>query len=153
MSQFKIEEVEAALIALLRQKLENVRVAGISGKDLDKEGNLVAPPPAALVLFDTETQDPQRDNQRRTYQTTQVYRILIGTKDMSSVASQRSRAFTIISQVKDVLAGARLALADGSKSMPMTISTVQLEQIRPEGVWYSLEVSVEAVAQFSGANA
>jgi len=91
-TQFKIDDTQAALLALLQAGLatygEKVDVAEISQRDFDADGNLVAAPPAALLLFEMESpQTLMQDTTRTTYQLTQQFAVICGDTDLRSTAN------------------------------------------------------------------
>jgi hypothetical protein len=154
-TQMKIQDVEAALIELCQNILaeEKIEVQGVSSRVVDAEGNLIVNPPIVLVYFEGESPSSRSDNLRRTYQVQQLFSLLCGTADFSSRDSEREGAYELLSTLREGLAGARLTLADGHKTMPITLSGVAPEQVDEKGVWYSLKLVIEAVAQFPGAHA
>jgi hypothetical protein len=83
------------------------------------------------------------------------FEILCFESSLRSKADERKQTLVLVATVQDQLAGARLTLADGSKTMPVTIKSVALVETDegPVDQLFSLVVQVDGIAQFSGANA
>jgi hypothetical protein len=159
-STFRIDYVESALIALLTSNLSTaygakVQIDSLGDKDFDDDGRLVLQPPSVRVRFAAATYDNLHDNQRLTYQSGMPFEILCFESSLRSKADERKQTLVLVATVQDQLAGARLTLADGSKTMPVTIKSVALVETDegPVDQLFSLVVQVDGIAQFSGANA
>jgi phage gp37-like protein len=160
MSTLRIDYVEAALIALLKANLaaaygSNVNIDSLGDKDFDEEGRLVLQPPAVRVRFMDANYNALRDNRRLTYQPTMPFQILCFQSSLRSPADERKQTLVLVAAVQDQLAGTVLALADGSQTMPITMKHVGLVDTAegPVDQLFAVDVEVEGIAQFSGANA
>ncbi|HLJ87757.1 MAG TPA: phage protein Gp37 [Candidatus Angelobacter sp.] len=150
-TQFKIDDAENGLIAVLRSSplLPGVQVDGLSSKDFDEQGNLVAIPPAALVMFDATQDNPSQDPTRKTYQTYHDFLVFVGAQDLRTAQQERSSAQALVDSVRATLAGQRLPLDGGtSQTGPVELAGVSAEQYGKDGTWYSVRVRVQAIAQF-----
>jgi phage gp37-like protein len=148
-TQLQPEMVENALVGALKAACNGVNVQGLTEKQFDAEGNLIIVPPAALVMFDGETLQPTRDVTLQTYEATQRYLVIVGARDLSGEGAERLSAMSIVSQVRNALAGLTLTLEDGNKTMPIALAGVERFQFDPNGTWYAVLIDVEAVAQFT----
>lgn len=160
MSQFRIDQCEAALITLLSANLPaeygaQVDVESLGDKDFDDDGRLTLQPPALRVRFAGAKYDNLRDNRRLSYQATLNYEVLCFESSLRSRADERTQTLALVAAVLDQLAGARLLLADGSKTMPIGVTGVALVETDqgPVDQLFSVLVEVEGIAQFNGANA
>ena len=159
-STFRIDYIEAALLALLNMDLAaaygaKVSIDSLGDDDFDDQGRLVLSPPAVRVRFLHSSDNPARDNQRLTYQTPLSFEILCFESGLRSSADERKQTLIIVAAVRDVLAGTRLQLSDGSKTMPITLNGVDLVDTSggPVDQLFSVGIIIEGIAQFSGANA
>lgn len=167
-SKFQIDQVEAALLALLTSVMptaygaalgldtsSRVDVDSIGDKDFDEDGNLVLRPPAMRVLFDAAKYNNLRDNQRLTYGAALSFEVLCFEESLRSKKDQRKQTLVLVSVAQDQLAGARLALSDGTSSGPVEINSVSLQvpESGPADQLFAINVTVPGIAQFSGANA
>ena len=159
-STFRIDYVEAALLELLQAKLATaygspVQIDSLGDKDFDSEGRLVLRPPALRVRFAAADYGDMRDNQRLTYQAKMPFTILCFESSLRSPADERKQTLVLVATVVDQLAGARLQLADGSLTMPVTIKNVSLVDMveGPVDQHFEVLIEVEGIAQFSGVNA
>ena len=177
-STFRIDYVEAALLALLTANLPNaygsalpagspqivmngnqptasIDIDSLGDKDFDENGQLVLNPPSIRVRFLGGNYDMARDNQKLTYQSPLVYELLCFESSLRSKADQRNQTLILVSVVLDQLAGARLNLTDGSKTEPIRLVDVSLIEGAANGVdqLFSAQVEIRGFAQFSGANA
>jgi phage gp37-like protein len=160
-STFRIDYVEASLIHLLQNSLPGpnaygspVDVDSLGDKDFDEDGILVFRPPAVRVLYTGSDYTPTADNKRLTYNASHPFDVLCSESSLRSKADMRRQTLVLVSAVLDQLSGARLALADNSTSMPVTILGVQLV-VQPGGPvdqFYSISITVPGIAQFDGAN-
>lgn len=167
-SQFQIDQVEAALLTLLTSGMpaaygtalslgapQRVDVDSIGDKDFDDSGNLVLRPPALRVQFTTAEYDNLRDNQRLSYEAALAFEVLCFEESLRGKKDQRKQTLVLVDTAQDQLAGARLALADGTSSAPIEIKAVQLvvTDSGPVDQLFAISVIVRGIAQFSGANA
>ena len=159
-STFRIDYVEAALLALLNTNLAaaygaNVSVDSLGDKDFDDDGRLVLQPASVRVRFAGADYKNLRDNQRLTYQAGLPFEILCFESCLRSRADERKQILVLVGTVQDQLAGARLALADSTQTMPISMQSVKLVATDegPVDQLFSIVIVVEGIAQFSGANA
>lgn len=159
-SSFRIDYVEAALIGLLAASLptaygSQVQVDSLGAKDFDEDGRLTLQPPAVRVLYSGGQYENLRDNKRLTYQAGESFEVLCYQSSLRSRADQRLQTLQLVAVVMDQLAGARLALQDGTSSLPVSLQSCDLVVTDEEEVaqFYTVKVLVEGIAQFSGANA
>lgn len=167
MSLFPLDYTEAALLQLLTTALPtaygaalgsgpvSIDIDSLGDTDFNEDGQLVLNPPSLRLRFKDEPYDPAHDNQRVTYQSHQFYEVLCFESSLRSKADQRKQTLVLVRVVLDQLAGARLLLADGSKSLPISIVSVTLIEADsgPVDQLYSVLIDVEGFAQFSGVNA
>ena len=166
-STFRIDYVEAALLALLIANLPAayataldvvsapVNIDSLGDQDFNEEGQLVLQPPSVRVRFTAAPYDPARDNRRLTYQAHPQFEILCFESSLRSKADERKQTLILVGVVQDQLSGARLNLADGSKSMPITLGPLRLVETEqgPVDQLFTQAIEVEGFAQFSGVNA
>lgn len=166
-SQFRIDYVEAALLALLNEKLPaaygtelgtsvvSMDIDSLGDKDFDDDGQLTLQPPSIRVRFSAGNYDNLRDNRRLTYQANPQFEIWCFESSLRSKADERKQTLVLVGVVQDQLAGARLNLSDGSKAMPITLESVGLIEMGSGAVdqLYAVTITIEGFAQFSGVNA
>lgn len=159
-STFRIDYVEAALLAVLNSKLATaygakVNIDSLGDKDFDDDGRLVLQPPSVRVRFAAADYENLHDNQRLTYEGGLPFELLCFESSLRSKADERRQTLVLVATVQDQLAGARLALADGSRTMPIEMKSVSLvaSEEGPVDQLFSIVVLVKGIAQFSGANA
>lgn len=159
-SSFRIDYVEAALLALLNSNLAaaygtKVNIDSLGDKDFDDDGRLVLQPPSVRVRFAGAEYENLHDNQRLTYEGGLPFEMLCFESSLRSKADERRQTLVLVATVQDQLAGARLVLADGSKTMPIEMKSVSLvaSEEGPVDQLFSIVVLVKGIAQFSGANA
>lgn len=166
-STFRIDYVEAALLQMLKSVMPAaygaelgsaavaVNIDSLGDDDFDEDGQLILQPPSLRVRFRDDPYDPARDNQRLTYQSHQAYEILCFESSLRSKADQRKQTLILVGAVLDQLAGARLSLADSSKTFPITVRGVTRidGDSGPVDQLFSVLVDIEGFAQFSGVNA
>jgi hypothetical protein len=80
-STFRVDYVEAALLALLKANLAgaygaNVSIDSLGDKDFDDDGRLVLQPPSVRVRFAGAEYNNLHDNKRLTYQGKMPFEIL-----------------------------------------------------------------------------
>jgi phage gp37-like protein len=158
-SQFPIDQIEPALIQLLARNVGTrygaaVDIESLGDQDFNEDGNLILNPPAIRVRYSDGNFGNLRDNRRLTYQATFDYEILCFESSLQSEADQRLQTLKLVSIVLDELAGARITLADNSRSMPITIKRVSpvIAESGPVDQLFSILIGVEGIAQFSGVN-
>jgi hypothetical protein len=168
-SQFRIDQVEAALIALLNSTVPapygaSVLVDGppipidvntVNSNDFNAEDQLVINPPAQRVQFIDGDYGDLRDNQRLTYQSALSFNIGCFDENLYSKADERRQTLALVDVTLNQLAGARLALADGTYSMPLELKRVSLvinDDGGPVTQFFVISVLVKGIAQFDGAN-
>ena len=164
-SQFQISQVEAALIALLKSVMPDaygtvevpiwIDIDSLGDKDFDAEGQLVLKPPAIRVRFDRTRRNLLHDNQRLTYQATVGFDILCFESSLRSKADERLQTLKLVQTVENQLAGARVALADGTNSMPCSLGSTYLvaESTGSVDQLFCVEVVAEGIQQYNGPNA
>lgn len=166
-SQFQIDQVEAALLTMLSAGMpaaygaaldigtKNVDVDAIGDRDFNEKGDLVLRAPAIRVQFLTAKYNNLRDNQRLTYQAGMSFDVLCFEESLRSKKDRRKQTLILTAVVQDQLAGARLALSDGSSSGPVEINSVSLQvpETGPVDQLFAITITVPGIAQFSGANA
>lgn len=166
-STFRIDYVEAALIELLKHTIGGayadelgadpppvVDIESLGDQDFNEDGQLVMRPPSIRVRFLGDHDDPARDNQRLTYQSHCEFELLCCESSLRSHADQRRQTLVFISVIKDQATGARINLADGTKSFPISLIGTRLLEGFVAGVdeVYSVRFDIEGFAQFSGVN-
>jgi len=147
----RVDEVEAALRALLKKKLKNVQtVKALTAGDLDDTLDVIVQPPAVLLLFTGEVLDPRRDHLRLTYQSGIVFTVLVGTSNLRGSEDERRAGHKLLNDCDDILAGARIVLPGSSQRPIVSLGRADLWQFDEKGTWYGRQIVVESVAQFSG---
>jgi hypothetical protein len=159
-STFRIDYVEAALLALLQAKIagaygSKVQIDSLGDDDFDDDGRLVLQPPSIRLRFAGADYENLRDNQRLTYEAGLPFELLCFESSLRSKADERKQTLVLVATVQDQLVGARLLLADGAKTFPIEMRSVALVDTDqgPVDQLFSLVVLVKGTAQFSGANA
>jgi hypothetical protein len=159
-SQFRIDQVEAALIALLKDTMPAaygtpVDVDSVNSKDFNAQGQLALRAPAQRIQFGDGDFSDLRDNQRLSYQAGILFDVLCWESSLRSKADERLQSLGLVAVTLNQLAGARLALADGTLSMPITLKRVSLvlpDDGGPVDQLYAITVLISGIAQFDGAN-
>lgn len=156
----RIDYAEAALLVLLQTKLPTaygspVDTQSLGDKDFDDDGNLVLQPPSTRLRFRGAGYDNLRDNQRLTYEAGLTFEVLCFQSSLRGKADERLQTLQLVAAVQDQIAGARLALQDGSRTQPITMVAVELVETEsgPVDQLFSVRFLVQGVQQFSGANA
>jgi hypothetical protein len=164
-SQFTILLAEGALIALFKSVMPAaygtvdapilIDIDSLGDKDFDAEGQLVLKPPSIRVRFDRTRRDNLRDNQRLSYQAKHSFDVLCFESSLRSKADERKQTLVLAQTVENQIAGARLALADGSSSMPCSLGATYLvaESSGAVDQLFCVEVIVEGIQQYDGPNA
>lgn len=149
-SEFKVEDVEAAILQKLKDDLPQANVDKIASNDIDKDGTLIAPVPAVRVLFASMTDEPTRDQRRDIYSTAQIYEVFVGARNLRSKGEEDTDAKKLLSQVRASLAGQVLTLADGNETEPVGLSGAERFQFDNNGCWYVQRVTVSDLSNFAG---
>ena len=161
-STFRIDYVEAALLALIRAKLPIAYGAPVSTEslgddDFDENGNLILRPPATRVRFRGARYQSLRDNQALTYEPVMPFEILCFEQNLRGPEEERQQTLVLVATVLDVVAGARLTLADEESTRTMPIRIVAVDPVDmeqgPVDQHFAIHIDVEGIAQFGGANA
>jgi hypothetical protein len=164
---FRIDRVEAALLALLNANLPaaygtelgtgvvSMDIDSLGDDDFNEDGQLTLQPPSIRVRFIAGNYENLRDSRRLTYQANPEFDILCFESSLRSKADERKQTLVLVGVVQDQLSGARLDLADGSKTMPITLGPLALVETDQGAVdqLFAQRITVEGIAQFSGANA
>jgi len=165
-SQFRVDYVEAALIALLKSVMPAaygteeapvlVDVNSVNSKDFNDQGQLTLKPPSIRVEFGGAHFRNLRDNQKLTYENGQLFHVLCFVSSLRSKADERLQILSLVAVALNQLAGARLALADGSSSMPIEIKDVALvlpDDGGPVDQLFAITIEISGIAQYDGPNA
>jgi hypothetical protein len=164
-SQFKIDQVEGALIALLNSVMPAaygtveapvlVDVNSVNSKDFNAQGQLALKPPSLRVQFSEANYANLRDNQRLTYQAALLFDVLCFESSLRSKADERIQTLSLVDVTLNQLAGARLNLADGTQSMPIELRRVSLvlpDDGGPVDQLFAITLLISGIAQFNGPN-
>jgi hypothetical protein len=159
-SAYRIDLAETALMTLLKENLgaaygTPVQVDSLGDRDFDSEGVLILQPPCVRVRFMGAEYNNLRDNQRLTYQGKLLFSIWCFESSLRSKADERLQTLQLVAVVQDQLAGSRLSMDDGYKTMPISMVGVELIEVEQGAVdqLFSVNIAVESDAQFSGVNA
>jgi len=164
-SQVRIDAVESALVALLKSVMPAaygtadapvaIDIDSIGDKDFNAQGDLVLKPPSMRVRFGGADYRNLHDNQRLTYQAGMPFDVMCFESSLRSKADERLQTLVLVETAINQLAGARLALADGSSTMPLTLQSVSpvITEDGPVDQLYAITFLVEGVAQYDGPNA
>lgn len=153
--QLKPADVEAALVELLAAQLkkDGVTVEAVSDRSFDADGNLIANPPAVLVLWSGAQYSDGQDNQQTQYDAMQPVGLLCGARSLRGSEKERTGAQELVAAVVNIMAGARLPLSDGTRTQPTKLMNVEMFQFSKDfGTWYTVTVGVNAFVQFDGEN-
>jgi hypothetical protein len=154
MSQFLPNDVEQALVALLKSTLGITDVQPLAEKDFDNNGELIFNPPSARTLFTSTKFRSVGDNTETTYDCEHYFSILGCAENLLSSESQRSDTLTQVTQPTLLqLAGARLTLADGYKSSPTRLLAIDRYQEQERGTVYIVTIACPGMSQWPGVNA
>ena len=152
--EFAIDQVWSAVQDLLSDQLgQNVTVDCIGEQDFDEQGEITILPPAARVLFLEESaQDTETQNQ--VYNATRTFGVLCADEDLGvDPQDQRTLSAQLAGQVKHILVGARLQLADGTQSEPVKYVSTKPLPTSSGRMAYVAAFSVQGIAQFAAPNA
>ncbi len=152
-TQFKVKDVEQALITTLKGNSQltslKAQIDALSSKDFDQQGDLIVRSPAVLVFYDQTIDEPRGDTTRKTYLTFHEFAILCGTRNLTSVDSERADCEHLVDTVRAALAGQRLTIDSGGFiTPPVELNGVSREQYDAKGTVYAARIKVEAIAQF-----
>lgn len=160
MSQFQPNQVIASLVTLLRTVMPAayngaIDIDTLGDEDFDENGQLVLSPPSMRVRYRETNFNNLRDNRRLTYQATNQIEVLCFESSLAGKADERAQTMALVVVALNQLAGARLALADGTSSMPITIRSCGLvvTEEGPVDQLMAIGILVEGIAQFDGPNA
>jgi hypothetical protein len=163
-SQFQITYVESALIALLKSVMPTayggvdtpaqISIDAIGDKDFNAEGQLVLDPVSMRVRFGGMEYNNLRDNQRLSYEAGLTFEVMCYVGSLKGKASERLRTLGLVQIALNQLAGARLALQDGTFTMPITLRAVSpvITEDGPVDQLFSITVLINGIAQFNGPN-
>lgn len=148
MNLTRISEVEDALVALLKSKLDVRDIAALTEGDFNEDDQIVTSTPAIRIFFRSEQLDRRTDNTALTYQSGQSWMVLCGAQNVRDFQTERQGAQDLVSRAMDALAGARPALPSQTQGPQMVLVSVSLFQVSSEGTWYALECVLESIVQF-----
>jgi hypothetical protein len=165
-TQFQIDYVEGALVALLKSVMPTaygsaeapvlVGIDTVNSKDFNAQGQLAMKPPSMRVQFGEASFSNLRDNQRLTYESAVDFDVLCFESSQRGKADERLQTLRLVDAALNQLAGARLALADGTSTMPLELKRVSLvipDDGGPVDQLFAITVQVKGIAQFNGPNA
>lgn len=165
-SKIFIDSVELSLVTLLRTAMPAaygtvdapiaIDINTVGTKDFNEKGQLAIKPPSIRVQFASAEFNNLHDNQRLSYEAGYSFEVLCYEGSLRSKADERLQTLKLVDVVLNQLAGARLALSDGTSSMPMTLRAVSLvipDDEGPVDQLFSISVLVNGIAQFDGPNA
>lgn len=151
--EFAIDQTWDAIVDLLSEQLDGVDVDAIGEKDFDEQGDLTVNAPAARVGFADEKAGQPIETQNATYNGEQLFFVVCAAEDLSGTNFQRLASLRLVGQVKHVLTGARLWLADGTQTEPIIFSGTSPLPTKAIGMAYVAGFIVPNVAQFGAPNA
>ena len=154
-SMFLPGDVEAGVQALMKAALGGVNVGSIGDLNTDENGELVFDPPAARTFYANSRYVANSDSQALTYdETDHQIDIWCAAENLTSLEAQRNDTLALVAKVLPVLAGARIALADGSVSEPVRLMGVTGALQGKSGASvrtvYVIAIEVPGIAQFPG---
>ncbi len=164
-SQLQISDVETALLTLLNSVLPAaygtpqahvaIDIDSIGDKDFNAQGQLALKPPSIRVRFGGAEYSNLRDNQRLTYEAVLPFEVMCFESSLRSKADERLQTLALVVVVLNQLAGARLALSDGTSTMPLELKSVSpvITEDGPVDQLFSINVQIKGIAQFDGPNA
>lgn len=154
-TMFLPDDVENAVSALLAAQLININTSPIGEADIDDDDQLVLTFPCARPRYVASSYAESNDLTQTTYNCEHAYEIWCADENLANKEAQRQAAKAIVRQVLPILAGARLALADGSGDTTSPIRLLGIDSIVGDvlGMIYVVRVAVPGIAQFAGVNA
>ncbi|QNI34533.1 hypothetical protein H7849_11920 [Alloacidobacterium dinghuense] len=160
-TKFQVADVEAALLTLLQGSNVStaygaaIDVDSIGDKDFLDDGTLTLQPPSIRIRFSGADYNNLRDNQRLSYEASMLFEVMCFEESLRSKADERLQTLQLVQVIQDQLAGARLALVDGSSSAPIELRAVTpiVTDQGPIDQLFSITIAIRGIAQYSGANA
>jgi hypothetical protein len=152
-TQFKVDDVEKSLIALLVADAGIMafaaQVQGLSSKHFDDQGNIIVTPPAVLVFLENGQDQARGDITRTTYESDYYFCLFCGAADLSSTDKERSSAYKLVATVRAAVAGKRLQIDGGANlTGPIGLYGFTPEQFDSNGAWYCQRIAIPKTAQF-----
>jgi hypothetical protein len=152
-SQFLPGDVQSSLQALIKAALPDVNVGSIGDLSTDQNGELVFDPPCARTFFSGTDYGETHDNLALTYdEASHEIDIWCAAENLQSLEAQRMDTLALVAEILPVLAGAELALPDGSTTQPVRLKSVvgslQGRQGAPVATVYTIKVEIPGIAQF-----
>ena len=147
----------AALVTLLTTFLQtnyepSTDVKEIARGDFNDQGELVLKKIAARVVFGTAQFGESRDVSYTTLSTALQYQIVCRHESQRTREEQRNRSLAMAACVCEYLAGARLALPDGSLAGPVLLRGVgpAIDSVGPVEDCYAVGIEISGFSQFPG---
>jgi hypothetical protein len=149
----RIDEVEAAVVALLKAKLAGAGItdiAAITREDFDEEDNIITRVPAARIQFVEEPMKALGDGNYLDYASEQQWIALVGSERASTATAERGSAQEALEEAKNGLAGARLALSSNIEGAVIALVASGLFRMARQGTWYAIHFMVKSFSHFTG---
>jgi hypothetical protein len=143
-------DVEQALLAALTANLTDINVGAIGSADIGDDDELVLQMPCARQRYAGSGYKNEGDNQWLTYDVSHIFEIWCAAEDLTSKEAQRTATLNIVGLVLPLVAGARLALPDGSTTEPVALKSIGKLPDDIIGQIFIVTVEVCAIAQFPG---
>ena len=140
------------LTKLLSGAISGADVKEITDKDFDQQGELVFRGRAVRVMY-FGTRDAALENTRTVYESVHQFLVIVGDDDRRSTRDQAIASLKLATEVKAVLAGARLSLHVSEATEPITVLSTEAFPIKTLGVGYSIAIEVPGPAVFPGLHA
>lgn len=152
-SMFLPGDTQSALQALLSSALPTVNVGSIGDLNTDENGELVFDPPCARTFFAGTDYGETHDNLALAYdESSHEIDIWCAAENLTSLEAQRLDTLSLVAQVLPAVAGAELALADGTTTEPVRVRNIvgslQMKRGAPVSTVYTIKVQVPGIAQF-----
>jgi hypothetical protein len=144
------DDVEQALLAALTAGLKGIYVGAIGDSDINDDDQLILQMPCARQRYVSTEYRNQGDNQWLTYDVCHLFEIWTAAEDLSSKEAQRTATLALLRKVLPLMAGARLALPDGSVTEPVALKGIGKLPNDIIGQIYICTIEVSAIAQFPG---
>jgi hypothetical protein len=128
----------------------------VGSQDLDADGRLIAPHGSVRVLLDNTVLRAQDTITRRTYGWRLGFRIFVTASNARGAAEERkgfgqkAGAYQMLDDLKNLLGGARIAVAGVSSKPQVELLGEKLEQFSSEGTVMALSVAVGTGYQAGG---